>query len=133
MLCIIRTVAPSLIQDDSWSESAHTILDSMIAKSSIGAPLRKRELEQLEQIMVPLSPTDGQDVTMTTSNQPHEPTAMENVTGVEALDPAITNDPIDNDFSWDFLAPNVGLSAEELQDLADQLEDDIGIWNVPDP
>ncbi|KAK1995308.1 fungal-specific transcription factor domain-containing protein [Colletotrichum falcatum] len=56
LLHLVRVISPSLIQDDSWCENITSVLDKMISKGSLVAPLRKLELGQLEHIMSALTP-----------------------------------------------------------------------------
>ncbi|EEY17191.1 conserved hypothetical protein [Verticillium alfalfae VaMs.102] len=48
ILYLIRAITPALIQDNNWTENIRSVLDKMISKGSIVAPLRKLELSQLE-------------------------------------------------------------------------------------
>lgn len=54
LLHIISAVTPSLVPDQSWAINAHSVLDSMIAKGSPAARLRKLELEHLEKLIAPI-------------------------------------------------------------------------------
>ncbi|KDN66586.1 putative fungal specific transcription factor domain-containing protein [Colletotrichum sublineola] len=56
LLHLIRVISPSLIQDDTWCENITSVLDKMISKGSLVAPLRKLELSRLENIMSALTP-----------------------------------------------------------------------------
>lgn len=51
LLYIIDAVSPGFVPDQTWLPSAHSIFDMMISRGSPAAPLRKRELQRLEQIM----------------------------------------------------------------------------------
>lgn len=51
LLYVIDAVSPGFVPDQTWLATAHSIFDMMIAKGSPAAPLRKRELQRLEQIM----------------------------------------------------------------------------------
>ena len=55
VLQLIRTIAPWLLPDDSWRNDIECILDRMISKGNVVAPMRKVELNQLAQIMTPLT------------------------------------------------------------------------------
>ncbi|KAM0424174.1 hypothetical protein ACHAPT_010543 [Fusarium lateritium] len=51
LLYVIDAVSPGFVPDQTWLTTAHGIFDTMIAKGSPATPLRKRELQRLEQIM----------------------------------------------------------------------------------
>ncbi|KAF5007515.1 hypothetical protein FDECE_6162 [Fusarium decemcellulare] len=51
LLYVIDAVSPGFVPDQTWHATAHGIFDMMITRGSPGAPLRKRELQRLEQIM----------------------------------------------------------------------------------
>ncbi|KAJ3542240.1 hypothetical protein NM208_g4208 [Fusarium decemcellulare] len=51
LLYVIDAVSPGFVPDQTWHATAHGIFDMMIARGSPGAPLRKREMQRLEQIM----------------------------------------------------------------------------------
>ncbi|KAI8659193.1 Fungal-trans domain-containing protein [Fusarium sp. Ph1] len=51
LLYVIDAVSPGFVPDQTWLATAHGIFDTMIAKGSPATPLRKRELQRLEQIM----------------------------------------------------------------------------------
>lgn len=116
VLYLIRAIAPSLIHNDTWCEHLECVLDKLIAKGNLAAPLRKQELGQLEQILAPLTPK--------TAHSPLPPVNLhtqidgsENAYGLENVD-------VGEEFEWDLLGlnPSVSLPPRELLDLADQLE-----------
>lgn len=72
LLHLLRTVAPSPLHDDSWCDNIQCILDKMISKGSLEAPLRKLELSQLEHIMTPLTPGGGDPMTPPPTNNDQE-------------------------------------------------------------
>jgi len=108
ILFLIRAISPDLLEDDKWFGDARHVLDKMIAKGSVVAPLRKLELNQLEQLLVVFTPL-GEDLAEPLQNnftdQPQEFTM--------ALD----------DSSWDFSATMdmINMSPRQLMDLAEQL------------
>ncbi|EEU38164.1 uncharacterized protein NECHADRAFT_48289, partial [Fusarium vanettenii 77-13-4] len=51
LLYVIDAVSPGFVPDQTWLATAYGIFDTMIAKGSPATPLRKRELQRLEQIM----------------------------------------------------------------------------------
>ncbi|KAJ5770190.1 uncharacterized protein N7511_002241 [Penicillium nucicola] len=112
VLYLIRAIAPSLISNDSWCENLECVLDKLIAKGNIAAPLRKLELRQLEQILAPLTPRLAN----------HALPAVGLGDGSEHHDESYAFDQ--DEFEWDMLALNssVSLPPRELLDLADQLD-----------
>lgn len=89
------------------------MLDKLISKGNLAAPLRRLELRQLEQILAPLTPTLANhhlpQVNLDESNEinEEEPYAFDH-----------------EEFEWDLLGLNssVSLPPRELLDLADQLD-----------
>ncbi|KAH6692311.1 fungal-specific transcription factor [Plectosphaerella plurivora] len=122
ILYLVRTVSPALIQDDGWSDNVRSIMDKMISKGSIVAPLRKLELAQLEHIMgvfTPLGDDGGHDA-------PPTPAAS---SAAAAAQGGMEQDDGGQDMSmdepgWDLFMSNgmVGISPGEMLDLAAQLE-----------
>ncbi|KAJ5256899.1 transcriptional regulator family: Fungal Specific TF [Penicillium angulare] len=116
VLYLIRAIAPSLIPDSTWCDHLECVLDKLICKGSVAAPLRRRELSQLEQILAPLTPKPANDnlppVLMNTEVDAHEESYA-----AEQVD-------VDDEFEWDLLGlhQSVSLPPQELLDLADQLD-----------
>ncbi|KAL0258451.1 hypothetical protein SLS55_005944 [Diplodia seriata] len=112
ILYLIRTINPSLLTDERWSEDVKHVLDKMIAKGSVAAPLRKRELGQLEDALVAVSPVCNEPTTPSASHQEHQA--------------AIASTVRPADSGWDLFLENgiVGISPTEMLDLAAQLEVD---------
>jgi hypothetical protein len=122
ILYLVRTISPALLQDDSWSDNVRSIMDKMISKGSIVAPLRKVELAQLEHIMGVFTPLgdDGAD------DAPPTPAAS---SAAAAAQGGMEQDDAGQDMSldepgWDLFMSNgmVGISPGEMLDLAAQLE-----------
>lgn len=123
ILHLVRTVSPSLLQDDSWSDNVASIMDKMISKGSIVAPLRKVELAQLEHIMGVFSPMGGGDAEggpMTPAASSAEAGAGHGGPEQDDAGPDLTMD----EPGWDLFMSNgmVGISPGEMLDLAAQLE-----------
>lgn len=118
MLYLIHAIAPSLISNDAWSENLDCVLNKLIAKGNLAAPLRRLELRQLEIILAPLTPKN-------TTLQIPQLTPLINVGNIEDLEDVYAFDEVnmDEEFGWDVLALNssVSLPPRELLDLADQL------------
>lgn len=91
-------------------------MDKLISKGSVAAPLRRRELSQLEQILAPLTPKS--------TNSPLPPVRFN--TGSDENGDVYAIDQVDvgDGFEWDLLGlnPSVSLPPRELLDLADQLD-----------
>lgn len=95
------------------------MLDKLIAKGNLAAPLRKQELKQLEQILAPLTPNP----TPNSTADPFPPVDFnEAEEGNEVYD--LDHVGVGEEFEWDLLGLNssVSLPPEELLDLADQLD-----------
>ncbi|OQD98122.1 hypothetical protein PENSOL_c010G03468 [Penicillium solitum] len=113
VLYLIRAIAPSVISNDTWCDNLTLVLDKLISKGNLAAPLRRLELRQLEQILAPLTPTLANhhlpQVNLDESNEinEEEPYAFDH-----------------EEFEWDLLGLNssVSLPPRELLDLADQLD-----------
>ncbi|KAJ5956284.1 transcriptional regulator family: Fungal Specific TF [Penicillium viridicatum] len=113
VLYLIRAIAPSVISNDTWCDNLTLVLDKLISKGNLAAPLRRLELRQLEQILAPLTPKLANhhlpQVNLDESNEinEEEPYAFDH-----------------EEFEWDLLGLNssVSLPPRELLDLADQLD-----------
>ncbi|TDZ32465.1 Proline utilization trans-activator [Colletotrichum spinosum] len=71
LLYLVRVISPSLLQDDTWVDNIKCVLDKMISKGSLVAPLRKLELSQLEHIMTAFTPVPEQAPTPSPSTAQH--------------------------------------------------------------
>ncbi|KAI9904892.1 hypothetical protein N3K66_001421 [Trichothecium roseum] len=115
ILYIVRAVNPGLVQDESWRDDIDSVLDNMISKGSVVAPLRKKELSQLEYIVGVLTPR---------TNEYSVPpmTVAETQPGDDEppVSPVMTQT---EDTGWDFIVADdaMGLSPDHLLDLAAQL------------
>lgn len=121
MLYLIHAIAPSLISSDAWSENLDCVLNKLIAKGNLAAPLRRLELRQLETILAPLTPRN-------TTLQISQLTPLNNAGHIEDVEDVYAFDEVNmgEEFGWDVLALNssVSLPPRELLDLADQLDMD---------
>ncbi|CDM31333.1 transcriptional regulator family: Fungal Specific TF [Penicillium roqueforti] len=112
VLYLIRAIAPSVISNDTWCDNLALVLDKLIAKGNLAAPLRRLELKQLEQILAPLTPKlANHSLPQANLDEYNE----------------INEEPYSFDheeFEWDLLGLNssVSLPPRELLDLADQLD-----------
>ncbi|KAM0286185.1 hypothetical protein ACHAO9_008400 [Fusarium lateritium] len=125
LLHLIPIICPSLLSDDSWREDARYVFDTLIAKGSLIAPLRKVELEQLEQKLSALTPASN----VITPQLPTE--ANEGVGEHDDNQEQETEDQdiqahLTDETGWDLFAANAmaGLTPGELLDLAEQLDVD---------
>lgn len=116
VLYLIRAIAPSLIHSDTWCDHLKCVLDKLIAKGNLAAPLRKQELKQLEQILAPLTPTS--------THRPLPPVDLDEMTEPNDDSYALDQVHVGEEFEWDLLGLNssVSLPPRELLDLADQLD-----------
>lgn len=119
VLYLLRAIAPSLIHSNTWCENLKCVLDKLIAKGNLAAPLRKQELKQLEQILAPLTPNP----TPNSTADPFPPVDFNAADdGNEVYD--LDHVGVGEEFEWDLLGLNssVSLPPRELLDLADQLD-----------
>ncbi len=109
--------------DDNWEENIQSVLEKMISKGSVVAPMRRMELSQLEHLMAAFASTrQGQagvaeePMTMSDPGNTHEDThdISTPLTPVAAVD-----EP-----GWDLFQTDamIGISPGEMLDLAAQLE-----------
>lgn len=121
ILYLIRTIAPHLIQEDNWSENVQGIMDKMISKGSVVAPLRKLELSQLEQIMSVFTPLGDEPLTPAASG---ERTGDGGGAQEQERDAGSPGMSMEEEPGWDLFMSNgmVGISPGEMLDLAAQLE-----------
>ena len=118
LLHLIPIICPSLLPDYSWRDDVRYVLDTLIAKGSLAAPLRKVELEQLEQKLSALTPPS--DVASPPPPaEVHEPQLEHGV-------PEHVQPHAPDEMGWDLFAANAmaGLTPGELLDLAEQLDVD---------
>ncbi|KAJ5366316.1 Transcription factor [Penicillium brevicompactum] len=111
VLYLIRAIAPSVISNDAWCENLECVLDKLISKGNLAAPLRRLELRQLEHVLAPLTPK-------LSYRPPPRDVHEENEINEESY-------MFDQEeFEWDMLGLNssVSLPPQELLDLADQLD-----------
>lgn len=94
------------------------VLDQMIAQGSLVAPLRKLELGQLESMMASMTPASNPVMTPPASTNAHAGPAIDDTT--------IHAEGLTSEHGWDIFEDDggMGLSAQELLDLAEQLDVD---------
>lgn len=121
LLYVIDAVSPGFVPDQTWLATAHEIFDTMIAKGSPATPLRKRELQRLEQIMTSYLGSGSQ-----TNPSPlkfQEETALRR--GTDLPDQPATTDVVyvDETSPWGLLGSHGGyiLSPGEIMQLAEGL------------
>jgi hypothetical protein len=125
LLHLIPIICPSLLSDDSWRDDARYVFDTLIAKGSLIAPLRKVELEQLEQRLSALTPASN----VATPHLPTETSEGIGEHGETQEQEAEEHDiqaHLSDETGWDLFAANAmaGLTPGELLDLAEQLDVD---------
>jgi hypothetical protein len=118
VLYLIRAIAPSLISNESWCDDLDCVLDKLILKGNLAAPLRKRELKQLDHMLAPLTPISGSHAVL--------PMASDEIPGHNRDTYPLDQVDMEEEVEWDLLALNhsVSLPPRELLDLADQLDVD---------
>ncbi|KAF5592114.1 heterokaryon incompatibility het-6 [Fusarium pseudocircinatum] len=121
LLHLIPIICPSLLSDDSWRDDARYVFDTLIAKGSLIAPLRKVELEQLEQKLSALTPASN----IATPEIQTQVEEHANVHEEETREPEL-HEHVSDETGWDLFAANAmaGLTPGELLDLAEQLDVD---------
>ncbi|RGP79536.1 heterokaryon incompatibility het-6 [Fusarium longipes] len=129
LLHLIPIICPSLLSDDSWQEDARFVFDTLIAKGSLIAPLRKVELEQLEQKLSALTPASNivspelpKEIRGNDDPQEHENQDQDQ----DGNDGQDLQEQLTDETGWDLFAANAmaGLTPGELLDLAEQLDVD---------
>ncbi|CAJ0548658.1 Ff.00g022710.m01.CDS01 [Fusarium sp. VM40] len=125
LLHLIPIICPSLLSDDSWRDDARYVFDTLIAKGSLIAPLRKVELEQLEQKLSALTPTSNVATPQLPTETNEEIDEHEETQEHEAEEEDIQTH-LQDETGWDLFAANAmaGLTPGELLDLAEQLDVD---------
>ncbi|CEI41075.1 unnamed protein product [Fusarium venenatum] len=119
LLHLIPIICPSLLSDSSWRDDARYVFDTLIAKGSLIAPLRKVELEQLEQKLSALTPASN-------FVSPEIPTETQENEDQEGNEGQHADEHLADETGWDLFAANAmaGLTPGELLDLAEQLDVD---------
>ncbi|KAJ4135029.1 hypothetical protein NW768_004639 [Fusarium equiseti] len=124
LLQLIPIICPSLLSDDSWRDDARYVFDTLIAKGSLIAPLRKVELEQLEQKLSALTPASNiATPELPVGAEENEVTQEHNDEEDEGHE---IQEHLADETGWDLFAANAmaGLTPGELLDLAEQLDVD---------
>ncbi|ESU15919.1 hypothetical protein FGSG_09349 [Fusarium graminearum PH-1] len=119
LLHLIPIICPSLLSDNSWRDDARYVFDTLIAKGSLIAPLRKVELEQLEQKLSALTPASN-------IASPEIPAENQENANQEEDEDQHNEEHLADETGWDLFAANAmaGLTPGELLDLAEQLDVD---------
>ncbi|KJK66218.1 fungal transcription factor regulatory middle homology region [Aspergillus parasiticus SU-1] len=111
VLYLIRSIAPSLITNESWCDNLDCVIEKLIVKGNIAAPLRKLELKHLDLMLTPLTPRSA--------NHTMPPMTSDEIQDNNALDQVDIGDEVE----WDLLALNhsyhalYGRLINELYDL----------------
>ncbi|KAF7597621.1 hypothetical protein BBP40_000099 [Aspergillus hancockii] len=116
VLYLIRSIAPSLIPNETWSDDLDCVLDKLISKGNVAAPLRRLELKQLDLMLAPLTPKSGNHAVL--------PLTSDEIRDHGDDTYALNQVDMGDEVEWDLLALNhsVSLPPRELLDLADQLD-----------
>ncbi|RGP66921.1 transcription factor [Fusarium sporotrichioides] len=119
LLHLIPVICPSLLSDDSWRDDARYVFDTLIAKGSLIAPLRKVELEQLEQKLSSLTPASN-------IVSPEISTEIQRNENQDENEGPHPEEHLADETGWDLFAANAmaGLTPGELLDLAERLDVD---------
>lgn len=118
VLYLIRAIGPSFIPSGLWCVNLNCVVDKLISRGNLAAPLRRQELRQLEHQLAPLTfHSESHDIpTPDTGQQIYH---VDNA-------PTLDNSAMRDEFGWDILGLNSPLTVppRELLDLADQLDVD---------
>ncbi|KAF5020472.1 hypothetical protein F66182_7511 [Fusarium sp. NRRL 66182] len=119
LLHLVPVICPSLLSDHSWRDDVTYVFDILIAKGSLIAPLRKVELEQLEQKLSALTPASNIVTPELAADIGDDGKEYEN-------DNSELQGHVPSETGWDLFAANAmaGLTPGELLDLAEQLDVD---------
>ncbi|KAL4798763.1 fungal-specific transcription factor domain-containing protein [Aspergillus venezuelensis] len=139
LLYVIHIIAPSLAPRENWAGNAEFVLEGLVSKGNLAAPMRKQELVVLEGMLGRFSGLDdGGDEEGTAGSEPgvaearvvsepEVPTSIGIHMGPSAQMQAHAQgqeQDQESQFDWDIFAVDttVGLEPSQLLDLADQLD-----------
>ncbi|KAL4755170.1 hypothetical protein BDW72DRAFT_200202 [Aspergillus terricola var. indicus] len=133
LLHIISVIAPTLAPEETWLENADFVLDVLVRKGNLAAPLRKVELECLRRVERPLTLANANansSVVRGEGGSESGNTAIAGAVGGNGRMTGVVPGP-DEELDWDIFTVNatVGLEPQELFELADQL-DIQGVMNM---
>ncbi|RAH87292.1 hypothetical protein BO86DRAFT_405362 [Aspergillus japonicus CBS 114.51] len=139
ILHVIQAIAPALIPDQNrWAEHIDCVLEKIVSKGNLAAPMRRAELENLRVMMGPITPVAGGsagspgEVERQQGQQLQEPShaVAEAMRGGSGLDVTVAPHDPSTDWEWEYLAIHstigLGMEPRELMDLANRLEGEIG-------
>ncbi|KAE8333574.1 hypothetical protein BDV39DRAFT_188543 [Aspergillus sergii] len=115
VLYLIRSIAPSLITNESWCDNLDCVIEKLIVKGNIAAPLRKLELKHLDLMLTPLTPRSA--------NHTMPPMISDEIQDNNDDTYALDQVDIGDEVEWDLLALNHSYHAlhgrliNELYDL----------------
>ncbi|KAE8339618.1 hypothetical protein BDV24DRAFT_152591 [Aspergillus arachidicola] len=118
VLYLIRSIAPSLITNESWCDNLDCVIEKLIVKGNIAAPLRKLELKHLDLMLTPLTPRSANHtMPPITSDE-----IQENNDDTYALDQVDIGDEVE----WDLLAFNHSCGKKDQEHLTSKtVPDDV--------
>ncbi|KAL3437744.1 hypothetical protein BDV09DRAFT_192744 [Aspergillus tetrazonus] len=133
LLHIIGVIAPTLAPEETWLENADFVIDVLVRKGNLAAPLRKVELECLRRVVRPLTLANANPNSSVVRGEDGSDsctTAIAGTVGGNGRMTGLTPGP-DQGLDWDIFTVDatVGLEPQELFDLADQL-DVQGVMNM---
>lgn len=123
VLYLVRTICPFLVPDDNWEENMESVLDKMVSKGSIVAPVRKMELAQLERFMAAFTPPAPAGSTGA-GNEDQPMSEQGGQAHDDSLSAPLTPSVVADEPGWDLFQTDtmIGISPGEMLDLAAQLE-----------
>ncbi|KAB8250379.1 hypothetical protein BDV35DRAFT_377384 [Aspergillus flavus] len=98
VLYLIRSIAPSLITNESWCDNLDCVIEKLTAKGNIAAPLRKLELKHLDLMLTPLTPRSA--------NRTMPPITSDDIQDNNDDTYALDQVDIGDEVEWDLLALN---------------------------
>ncbi|KAL4940410.1 hypothetical protein BDV06DRAFT_230348 [Aspergillus oleicola] len=131
LLYVIHVIAPSLAPRENWAGNAEFVLERLVSKGNLAAPLRREELGVLEGVLGRVlgnsnggSGEGGQVEDAPGANPAAEPPASEIGMGAGSGVGIGPEQEAEQQFDWDIFTVDgtIGLEPAQLLDLADQLD-----------
>ncbi|KAL2809371.1 hypothetical protein BJX63DRAFT_435240 [Aspergillus granulosus] len=126
LLYIIRVIAPTLTPEDHWIENTDFVMERLVAKGNLAAPLRRAELDHLKRVIEPLMIGSGSLGRTGCEREREHLGALLPSTGPELQGEEETQGHRNGieELDWDIFGVEgtVGIEPVELLDLAEQLD-----------
>ncbi|KAL4963252.1 uncharacterized protein BDV14DRAFT_177060 [Aspergillus stella-maris] len=138
LLYVIHIIAPSLAPRENWAANAGFVLERLVSKGNLAAPMRRQELVVLDGMLGRFSGLhDAADVDgiagpefgaaqarVVSESESEVPTNIEVNMGLESTQVQVQQQEQESQFDWDIFAVDttIGLEPSQLLNLADQLD-----------